>query len=269
MSYKLIALDIDGTIRDTDHPISARTRSVVNKVSHTGAAVTLATGRMFQSALDSASELNLDSPIVSDQGAQITFPGNGKVLWHRPLTPNMASAALDALSTWDGDLLAFHGPQVYVDKLTPWIEGYGKRNHGTVNLVPNIKDTAIKSLTRLVAVGNENHIQALDKKLNETFGSQLHITRSLPYFCEILHPLAGKHNALAWLCNHFGISQNQVAAFGNGYNDVQMLSWAGLGVAVGDAVPEVLQVADLVAPVFKEDGAARVLEQLLVEGRFG
>ena len=57
-------------------------------------------------------------------------------------------------------------------------------------------------------------------------------------------------------------------AFGNGYNDLQMLAWAGLGVAVGDAVPEALEAADLVAPAFEEDGTARMLERLLDEGRF-
>ena len=105
--------------------------------------------------------------------------------------------------------------------------------------------------------------------MTAAFDSTLHVTRSLPNFCEILHPDAGKDKALSWLCDFLGLQSTESVAFGNGYNDVQMLTWAGLGVAVGDAVPEVLEVADLVAPVFKEDGAARVLKQLLVEGRFG
>ena len=101
------------------------------------------------------------------------------------------------------------------------------------------------------------------------FDSRLHITRSLPHFCEILHPEGGKHKALEWLCVHLGIRQDETVAFGNGYNDVDMLRWSGLGVAIGGAVPEVLEVADMVAPPLEEDGAAQVLEDLLRRGLIG
>ena len=101
------------------------------------------------------------------------------------------------------------------------------------------------------------------------FDSQLYITRSLPYYCEILHPEGGKDKALAWLCASLGIDQKETIAFGNGYNDVEMLKWVGLGVAIGGAVPEVLQVADRVAPPIEEDGAAQVLEDLLAKGLIG
>ena len=269
MGYKLIALDIDGTIRDIDHPISARTRSAVERVAQEGAAVTLATGRMFQSALASAAELNITSPIVSDQGAQIVHPATGEVLWHRPLTPVMASAALDVLSAWQGEVLACQGTQVYVDELTPWLEGYSQRNRGTVNVVSDIRELAKNGLTRVVAVGDEDDIHRLDGRLNESLGSQLHITRSLPHFCEILHPQGGKHNALAWLGRHLGISRDQVAAFGNGYNDVHMLKWVGLSVAVAGSVREGLEIADRVAPPMEGDGAAIVLEELLEQGLVG
>jgi hydroxymethylpyrimidine pyrophosphatase-like HAD family hydrolase len=95
------------------------------------------------------------------------------------------------------------------------------------------------------------------------------VTRSLPHFCEILHPEGGKHRALAWLCGRLGIEEHETIAFGDGYNDVDMLRWAGLGVAVGDAVAEALQAADRIAPPMEEDGAAQVLEDLLGRGLVG
>jgi Cof subfamily protein (haloacid dehalogenase superfamily) len=269
MGYKLIALDIDGTIRGDDHPISSRTRRAIERVAQAGAAVTLATGRMFQSALASAAELNLTSPIVSYQGAHIADPTTGEVLWHRPLTPDMATAALDALATWQGEVLAYYGGQVYVDRLTPWVEGYGQRNRGAVNVVADLHELAGEGLTRLVVVGDEGDIKKLDRSLNASLGSRLHITRSLPHFCEILHRNGGKHNALAWLCRHLGIPRDQTVAFGNGYNDIHMLEWVGLAVAVAGAVPEVLDVAHRVAPPMEEDGAAIVLEELLEQGLVG
>ena len=269
MGYRLVALDIDGTIRSTEHPLSSRTRRTIARVMDAGVVVTLATGRMFQPAVQSTSELNIRSPIVSFQGAHVADPTTGEVLWHMPLTVEMASMALDELDSWGMQVLAYHGDQVYVNDMTTWVESYGQRNRVTINVVDDLKGFAVNEFTRLVVVGDEDKIHRLETNLNSDFQSQLHVTRSLPHFCEILHPDGGKDKALAWLCNYLGIRQDEVIAFGNGYNDVHMLSWAGLGVAIGGAVPEVLDVSDRVAPPIEEDGAAQVIENLLDQGLIG
>ena len=269
MRYELIALDIDGTIRTLERPISARTRSAVEEVRRRGAVITLATGRMFQSAVDATTELDLTEPIVSYQGAHIGHPVTGEVLRHRPLTADMALAVLDLLATWDREVLAYRDDHVYANTLTPWVEAYAERNKGRVHVVSDLNAIAGKEPTRLVAVGDEDEIYRLEVRLKAAFDSRLHITRSLPYFCEILHREAGKHRALAWLCRRLGVPQERTVAFGNAHEDVEMLRWAGLGVAVGGAQPEVLQAADRVAPPVEEDGVARTLEDLLERGLVG
>ena len=269
MGYELIALDIDGTIRSNERPISARTRRAVERVTQQGAVVTLATGRMFQSALAPAAELSITCPIISYQGARIADPTTGKVMWHRPLTPAMALASLSALDTWEGEVLAYQGDEVYVEKLTPWVEGYRQRTQRPVRIVADLRELAPARLTRLVAVGGEEDIYELSLRLKTSFDARIHVTRSLPYFCEILHPQGGKHRALAWLCRHLGVRREKTVAFGNGYDDDRMLRWAGLGVAVSGAVPELLEAADRIAPPMEEDGVAHVLEDLLQRGLVG
>ena len=269
MGYKLVALDIDGTIRSNDYPLSDRTRQTIARVMDAGAVVTLATGRMFRSALRATSELDIKSPIVSFQGANVADPATGKVLWHCPLAPSMARAALDALIPWGLEVMAYHGDRGYVTELTSWAEAYGPRNQTEVSVVGDLKNLASKELTRLVVVGDEGDIERLEAELIARFDSALYVTRSLPHFCEILHPESGKDKALAWLCEYLGIHPDQTMAFGNGYNDVRMLGWASLGVAIGGAVPEALAVADRVAPPIEEDGAAQVLEELLDTGLIG
>ena len=269
MGYRLIALDIDGTIRSGEYPLSTRTRGAVARVGAAGGVVTLATGRMFSSALRSSAELNMTAPIASFQGAHIANPTTGEVLWHRPLTAQMAHAALDALASWGMEVMAYCDDEVYVQELTPWIEAYGERNQTKINAVGDLKSIASKQLTRLVVTGDEGKIHRLEMALRSRFDSSLYVTRSLPHFCEILHPHGGKDKALAWLCDYLGIPQQEIIAFGNGYNDVRMLEWAGLGVAIGGAVPEVLDVADLVAPPIEDDGAAQVLEDMLDRGLIG
>jgi Cof subfamily protein (haloacid dehalogenase superfamily) len=269
MGYRLIALDVDGTIRTQEHPLSDRTRKAIASVRNAGAIVTLATGRMFRSALRASAEISISAPIASSQGAHIADPATRQVLWHRPMTGDMGRAALDALSPLKLDVMGFYDDEVYVSRLTPWVEGYGQRNHVPVHEVGDLAQFAANELTRLVVVGEDAEIQRLEAEMKASFDSRLHVTRSLPHFCEILHPDCGKDKALAWLCNHFGIRQDETIAFGNGYNDVHMLKWAGLGVAVGSAVAEVVAVADVVAPPVEEDGAAQVLESLLTQGLIG
>ena len=267
MPYTLVALDIDGTIRSPEYPLSARTRQTIDRVRDAGAVVTVATGRMFQSARRASAELDLRSPIASFQGAHIGDPSTGEVLWHRPLTEGMTLSALEALDASGHEVLAYVGDDVYATEMTPLAESYGSRNGVNVYLVDDLRKTATHEPTRLVAFGDEDEIRGLESDLKSRFDSELYVTRSLPTFCEILHPESGKEWALQKLCAMLGSRREETVVFGNGYNDVPMLAWAGLGVAIGGAVPDALDAADRVAPPIEEDGAAQVLEELLAAGR--
>ena len=94
-------------------------------------------------------------------------------------------------------------------------------------------------MSRIVVQGDDDRIERLERNLKDRFDGDMYITRSLPYYCEILNPSGGKEKALEWLCGYLGVSRDETIAFGNGYNDIQMLEWARMSVAVGDAVDEV------------------------------
>lgn len=269
MPYRLMALDIDGTIRTLERQVSERTREAVRRVSEAGAQVTLITGRMFSSALTVATELQITSPLVSYQGAHVADPSTGEVLMHRPMTAEMAHSTLGALDGWQGEIRVYHGDNLYVSSMTPWVEGYMQRNPGVVRVVGDLRELAGREPTRLAMAGEEGEVADLTRRLRESFGPGLYIARSLPHLCEVLHPGAGKHNALAWLCRYLSIPQGQTVAFGNGAEDAEMVRWAGLGVAVWGAGPELLESADRVAPALEEDGVAQVLEDLMDQGLVG
>ena len=275
MGYRLIALDVDGTIRSVGNPIAERTRRAVAEARAAGAVVTLATGRAFGSAAANCEALGIDVPIATSQGAYVANPITEEVLRHCPLTTDMALAALDALdSNIDSDavqVVAYYPGRLYVDDMTEWAAGYGQRTNIAVELVGNLREIADMGLTRIVAVGMEDYdaIERVERSVQTELAGQTLTMRSLPYFCEILHPKGGKEDALAWMCDYFGIEHSETVAFGNGYNDVQMLDWASLGIAVGDAVPEALATADRIAPPFEEHGVAQVLEELVNKGLIG
>ena len=275
MGYRLIALDVDGTIRSGSNPIAERTRKAIDAAREAGAVVTLATGRAYRSAIVNSAALDIDAPISTSQGAYIADPISGDVFRHRPLTGDMALITLDGLeehadpNNSGTQVVAYYPGIMYVDRMSEWAESYGTRTEIDVRLVSDLREVAGEGLTRIVAVGDDADIEALERDIKPPLSTDVLVMRSLPYFCEILHPRGGKEEALGWMCEHFGISRSETIAFGNGYNDVQMLEWAGLGIAVGDAVPEALASADSVAPPFEEHGVAQVLEELLDKGLIG
>jgi len=275
MGYRLIALDVDGTIRSGSNPIAERTRRAIDAAREAGATVTLATGRAYRSAIANSAALDIDVPISTSQGAYIADPISGEVFRHCPLTGDMALVTFDRLQEHigpndsDTQVVAYYPGIVYVDRISEWADSYGKRTEIEVRYVNDLREVAGEGLTRIVAVGNDADIEALERDIKPLLSMSVLVMRSLPYFCEILHPRGGKEDALSWMCERFGIARSETIAFGNGYNDVQMLEWAGLGIAVGDAVPEALAAADSVAPPFEEHGVAQVLEELLDEGMIG
>ncbi len=275
MGYRLIALDVDGTIRSGSNPIAARTRSAIDAAREAGAVVTLATGRAYRSAIVNSAALDIDVPISTSQGAYIADPISGEVFRHCPLTGEMALGTLNRLEeridsiNSDTQVVAYYPGIMYVNRMSEWAESYGKRTEIEVKLVSDLREVAGEGLTRIVAVGDDADIEVLEREIKPELSMDALVMRSLPYFCEILHPRGGKEDALSWMCERFGIARSDTVAFGNGYNDVQMLEWAGLGIAVGDAVSEALAAADSVAPPFKEHGVAQVLEELLDKGLIG
>lgn len=275
MPYKLIALDIDGTIGGVGRPTSERARRAIRRARDAGAQVTLATGRTLRSAAPVSRELDITAPIATFQGALVSAPKTEEPLRHVPLTLGMMRTALDALADADariaqgsieirGDL----GDEIFALRDSRANREYSDR-HGVPVRVIDPDRFAATPMTRLVARGDDDAIARLVPELRRALDGELHVTRSLPYFCEILHPDGGKHKALGWLCARLGISPADAIAFGNGYNDVQMLQWAGLSVAVDDAVPPALAAADLIAPPMNRDGVARVLEDLIDKGMIG
>lgn len=269
MPYKFIALDIDGTIGGVGRRTSERARRAVRRARAAGAAVTLATGRTYLSARPVARELGIETPIVAFQGAVAASPTTGETLWSVPLTSDMVRMAMDALDGRDGiELRGDLGDDIFALRSSRATREYSDR-HGVPIRVIDAERFAATPMTRLVVRGEDDAIERLVPELQRRLGGALHVTRSLSYFCELLHPDGGKHKALDWLCAHLGISAADAIAFGNGYNDVQMLEWAGMAVAVDDAVAPALAAADMTAPPMSEDGVPRVLEDLLDKGMIG
>ncbi|MTI80511.1 MAG: HAD family phosphatase [Firmicutes bacterium] len=263
--YKLIAVDMDDTLLDSNLNISSRSMDAVRRVQEKGIHITLSTGRMFSSVKPYAKKLGIDLPLITYQGAMVKSALSEEVLLHRPVPLELARQVVAKIKEYGYNINVYVDDKLYVEKITPEAEMYARISGIKAHPVGDLLEFLQHPPTKVLAVAKEPEIDKLEKDMRPLFDQQLHITKSKPQFLEFSHPRATKGHALAMLAERYGVEQKQVMAIGDGYNDVEMLDYAGLGVVVGNAREEIKKLADHVAPSNDEDGVADTLERFVLE----
>lgn len=266
MPVKLIAVDMDDTLLDNSIQVSPRTRKVLQQAAAQGVKVTIATGRMYCSALPFAEQLGLDVPLITYNGAMIKSTLSGEILLHHPVDCRLA-----------GEVLAFfkeHGwyIQSYVDDILYVNE---KDEHALYyERLTGVKSVAIgdklytmhQSPTKLLAMVKKEQMQEISRLVQENFGDRLTVTNSKPTYLEMVNPKANKGAALAYLAEKLDIKQEEVMAIGDSNNDLDMLRYAGWGVAMGNAADKVKAAARFVTARNDEDGVAEAVIKYVLCG---
>jgi hypothetical protein len=259
-----LALDLDGTLIGKDLILSPRVRGTISAAVARGAQVTLVTGRMFQSTLPFAQELGVTLPLICYQGALIRDPVSREVLYHQPVPLPLARQVIQVVRQWGLHVNVYVDDELYVERLTPEAERYGSISKVPIHLVGDLLSFLSTDPTKLVIVSDEATIDRAVRELQSHFGEALYVTESYPIFCEIAHPGCNKGRSLEWLAARYGFPREEVLAIGDGPNDVEMIRWAGLGIAMGNAPEEVRAAADWVTGTVQEEGAALALERFLL-----
>jgi len=259
--YKLLALDLDSTLIGRDLTVSARTKNAISQLMSRGVIITIATGRMFQSALPFAKELNIEAPLICYQGAMVANPATMEILWHLPVPLALAKQAIEVVREEGLHVNAYLDDKLYVDRLNEEAELYSIISKVEARPVGNLLTFLNRDPTKLVIIGKSLEIDGITSKLINRFGSLLYVAKSYDRFCEVAHPDCGKGKALARIAADLGISQSEIVTIGDNPNDVDMLKWAGLGIAMANGTQEAKQAADWITGSIEEDGVAQAIEK--------
>ncbi|MDY6875621.1 MAG: Cof-type HAD-IIB family hydrolase [Chloroflexota bacterium] len=260
---RLLALDLDGTLVDDDMVISPRVRRAIAAAQERGVVVTLATGRMFDATLAFARDLGIVAPLICYQGALVRVPDSDTPLHWVTMEPVLVREMLEWQAQRGWHVVLYADDAVFVAEPrypeTFYHTWLGKKLVWVDNLLSVLEQ---HEPVKFLVVAEPPEADCIEMELRQRFEGRMEIVRSHAMFAEG-NPLGvSKGDALQRLAAHLDIPRAQVMAIGDQDNDVTMITWAGVGVAMGNGSPAAKAVADWVAPPLAEDGAAVAIERL-------
>jgi Cof subfamily protein (haloacid dehalogenase superfamily) len=254
----LIALDLDGTLLAPDETITVRSRTAIDNALAAGIRVVLVTGRGVDTPIRVSKELGLNLPVICCHGALTKDFGANKTLESIPVPLQYAKPMIELA---EREKLAV---AVYLEEAFYRLEGShvfmeDMRGPGWYE-TPSLAELLTQAPTFIRFLGEES-VRRMQREFGDLPLSFRYETWNDFVECAVLNREASKKNALARLCADFGISSERVLAIGDSRNDVPMLRWAAIGVAMGNALPEVRDSVRYVTARNDQDGVARAIER--------
>ena len=269
MKYTVLATDLDGTLTNNQKELTERTKAAIRRAQEAGMHVVLASGRPYAGCWYVAEKLELEKTggyILAFNGGQIVDCKTKEVLYSKNIDKSFLPEIFQAARkfgvvglTYEGDVIVSEVPDdVYVQKEC-FINKIG------VKQVESLEEYVTWSVPKCMIVADHEKLLPVKEYLDEKFGDQLSIYFSEPFFLEIMADGVNKAQSMEALVKLLGTDREHVIGCGDGMNDISLIEFAGLGVAMANACDAVKAAANYQAASNEEDGVAQMLEEILYE----
>lgn len=262
MKYKLLALDVDGTLLDDHHQLSALTAEALRSLSEQGTEIVLCTGRSPTNAVPYLREIGLEGIMITHNGAATVESRTMSVTHQHSFTLEQISPFIHYCRQHriHFDICTpFH---LYVEQLTP-NEQTMYTNFMLEPVVQSDLTVFSEPMVKFTLFGQKEKVDEVEEEW-KTWTSELRIIRSHLFFIDIMHPLASKGFALRKLAEQRGVERKHIAAIGNYYNDLDMIEFAGLGIAMDNSPEDIKRKADAVTASNNEEGVYQALRRYIL-----
>ncbi|WP_027702447.1 Cof-type HAD-IIB family hydrolase [Metaclostridioides mangenotii] len=264
MQYKLIVTDMDGTLLNREQEMTPKNREAIDFAIENGVRVALASGRMYDSAKQHIEYLNMDIPIIACNGSLIKS-SNGTLIYSNKIDTGLCLKAVEVLEKYNVYYQCQHEDLLFCkdsdnkDSIYYKINEFMKTQTKVV-IEDDLKDSILNNDILKFTIIEENNTSILPviKEELETIEG-LKITSSWENNIEIMSEGVDKGQAIKMLCEHLNIDKSEIMAFGDNYNDIEMLEYAGLGVAMGNSNDDIKEIADYVTDTNEESGFANAI----------
>ncbi len=265
MDYKMLVLDLDDSLLGSDLKISSRNEEALLAAIQKGVLVTIATGRMFSSTIPYVEQLGIDIPIITYQGALIKNALSHKTLLHIPIEWEVSMDLIRDSKENGYYIQGYIDDKYYMEEENEYSDFYHTISGRRGIVVSDLEEYAQnREVTKFIIIDEPEKVLRLRDRYEDLYGDRLQVTISKPQFLEFTHRDATKGKAIECLADMLDIDREAVIAVGDSYNDLSMIEFAGLGVAMGNAPDEVRKVADYVTLSNDEAGVAHVIEKFIL-----
>ena len=276
--YKLVALDIDGTLLDSSGQVSNRTKETIHAVSQTGVRILVATGRRLCTARPLVLQLELPDIFLAAHNGAILKELDGKFLYHRLLSRDIARQTVAVAKDLGMCPIAFAGThddttvliEDYGDRIDEWQRAYLEENRRSLHQVNDLATDLPSDVIEIVCVvslADAHQItEAFETRMNQQVKPILVTTTDQNRaFIGLTNPNVSKREPLRYLTEEMNINPEEVVAIGDNYNDLDMLNFAGVGIVMENVVPPLKQMGFHVTASNDEDGVAKALEEFVLD----
>lgn len=266
--YKMLCLDIDGTLLNSKHQITEKTKIAIRKVAkEQNIPVILVSARMPKGIFFLAKELEICAPIICYSGALI-IDHNKKMLLNNYIEVSYIKKLYSITKKYSICISLYKDDEWYSEERDKWVE----QEEVITNLTSSIRDYQElfsnwenEGCNKILCMGDEEQIASLKNELINTFSEDLNIYLSKPTYLEIMSKNSSKTSAIAVLLKKYNVDRTVLMAIGDNYNDINMIEYAGLGIAMGNAPDEVKGYANQITTSNDEDGVACAINTYILQ----
>ena len=267
MNYKLIAMDLDGTLNNDQKVITEKTKATLMAAQKRGTRLALASARPSPGLFKERDILNLqdyNGILMSYNGGRIVDAATGKVLFETSMDLQETKQVLRKLEKLPVTPILDDGVQFYVtDKNGFKVDYECKNNNMVCSEVGNLADFLTFAPIKILMSVDPVQLKDVQKQIADFLPESLTVVQTAPFYLEVIPRVINKGQGIRDICGVLGISAEEVITFGDAENDIPMLVAAGMGVAMGNAAEPVKLAADMVTLSNNDDGIAAALEKLL------
>ena len=267
MKYKLLVLDLDGTLTNSKKEMSARTKETLIKAQERGITIVLASGRPTYGIVPLAEELELakyGGYILSFNGGTIINWKTKEVIHESVISSEKLPLLHDIAVQKEVEILSYQNENIISEAPeNEYVKYEAFLNKMSIKEVKSFSEAIQFPVPKCLIVGNPEKLVLLGKEMNGIFGYEMSIYRSEPFFLELMPSNIDKAQSLQKLLLYTGNTREEMIACGDGFNDLSMIKFAGMGVAMANAQPAVKEASDFITLSNEEDGVAHVVELFL------
>lgn len=268
MKYKILVLDLDGTLTNKKKEITEHTRETLIRAQEAGVKIVLASGRPTYGIMPLARQLELDKYegyILAYNGGQIIDCKTGELMYENVLDPAVYPYLYECAKSNGFQILSYKDEYIISENADDqYVQHEAFLNRMPSKTVESFLDVINFPVAKCLIVGDPEPLAQLEPVMKKELESKMNVFRSEPFFLELVPKGIDKARCLAVLLEELGMTPDEMMACGDGFNDLSMIEYAGLGVAMANAQEVVRQAANYITLSNEEDGVAHAVEKFML-----